>query len=73
MTNYMVDFGEGTMSCSEEGGFFYFKMKYSVDFIIFFWFITSISFTGSLFSFFFNDMLISGSGVLKSPDRKSVV
>ena len=31
------------------------------------WFITSISFTVSLFSFHFNDLSIADSGVLKSP------
>ena len=31
------------------------------------WFITSLSFTVSLFSFCFNDLSIGESGVLKSP------
>jgi hypothetical protein len=33
----------------------------------FFWFITPVSFTVSLFSFYFKDLSIGESGVLKSP------
>jgi hypothetical protein len=66
LLTYMISFGEGSERCREEGIFFCFAMKNSID-IRFVRFITSISFTAFLFSFCYNDLSIGERGVLKYP------
>ena len=54
------------MRYREEGIFLCFRVKCSVDICQIICFITSFSFTVSLFSFCFHDLSIGQSGVLKS-------
>ena len=67
MTNYMVSFGEDTMRCREEGKTFCLGQNVLYISVKSICFITSVSFTVSLFTFCFHDLSIGESGVLKSP------
>ena len=67
MTKYMVIFGEGNMRWLRTS----FPLLLGENVLLIsvksIWFITSLSFTVSLFCFWFNDLSISETGVLKAP------